>query len=116
MTRDVISVGPATPLRDAAALLVTHRISGMPVVDGGAVVGVISNRDFLFKEQRPLEGSGWRARLVGPFAGRMQPRLEARLVSDAMTAPAVTIGSGASVALTARPMLEAGGNRLPVVR
>ena len=115
MTHDVIAVGPEVSLRDAAALLVTHRISGMPVVAGGTVVGVISKRDFLFKEQRPLEDSGWRARLVEPFAARKQPRLEARLVSDAMTAPAVTIGAATSVALAARRMLEAGVNRLPVV-
>jgi CBS domain-containing protein len=114
MTRNVISVGPSVSLRDAAALLVAHRISGMPVIADGAVVGVISKRDFLFKEQRPLEASGWRARLVGPFTARAQPARDARVVSDAMTAPAVTIGPGTSVALAARRMLEEGVNRLPV--
>jgi predicted transcriptional regulator len=39
---------------------------------------------------------------------------DARVVSDAMTAPAVTIGPGTSVALAARRMLEEGVNRLPV--
>jgi CBS domain-containing protein len=114
MTREVISVEPSTSLRDAAALLVTHRVSGLPVVSEGAVVGVISQRDLLFKEQRPLEAAGWRARLVDPFVSREPLKLNARVVSEAMTAPAVTIGPGTSVSLAARRMLEEGVNRLPV--
>jgi CBS domain-containing protein len=114
MTRDVISVSPSTPLRDAAALLVVHRISGLPVVADGAVVGVISQRDVLFKEQRPLQADRWRARLVDPFGSRAPSKQDARVVSDAMTTPAVTIGPETSVALAARRMLEEGVNRLPV--
>lgn len=115
MTRDVISVGPTATLRDAAALLVTHRISGMPVVADGTVVGVLSRRDVMFKEQRPLEVDGWRARLVEPFISRAASKVDARVVSQAMTAPAVTIGPGTSIALAARRMLEEGVNRLPVI-
>ena len=115
MTREVISVAPSVSLRDAAALLVARRISGMPVVDDSRVVGVISKRDVLFKEQRPLEAEGWRARLVEPFFSRASSKLDARVVSEAMTAPAVTIGPTATVALAARRMLEEGVNRLPVV-
>jgi CBS domain-containing protein len=114
MTRDVISVSPSTPWRDAAALLVVHRISGLPVVADGAVVGVISQRDVLFKEQRPLQADRWRARLVDPFGSRAPSKQDARVVSDAMTTPAVTIGPETSVALAARRMLEEGVNRLPV--
>ena len=115
MTRDVISVEPSLPLRDAAALLVAHRISGMPVVTDGAVVGVISKRDVLFKEQRPLEVDGWRARLIDPLIARKSSKRDARLVSEAMTAPAVTIGPGTRLAIAARRMLEEGVSRLPVV-
>lgn len=115
MTRDVISVEPSSPLRDAAALLVAHRISGMPVVADGAVVGVISKRDVLFKEQRPLEVDGWRARLIDPLIARKASKPDARLVSEAMTAPAVTIGPGTRLAIAARRMLEEGVSRLPVV-
>ena len=55
MTQDVATVAPDTDLRDLAALLVEKRISGVPVVEGGRVVGVVSERDILFKE-RPSEG------------------------------------------------------------
>jgi CBS domain-containing protein len=115
MTSDVIWVEPTTLLRDAVALLVTHRISGMPVVADGAVVGVISKRDVLFKEQQPLDVDGWRARLIDPLIMRKSSKPDAHLVSEAMSAPAVTIGPGTTLAIAARRMLEEGVSRLPVV-
>jgi CBS domain-containing protein len=116
MTRDVVTIAPSRPLKEAAAMLVEHHISGMPVVaDDGTVVGVISKRDILFKEQRPLDVSGWRARLIDPFIAFERSKLDARVVADAMTAPPVTVGPGTSVALAARRMLEERVNRLPVL-
>jgi len=50
MTADVTTVAPDTDLREVAALLVRNRISGVPVVEGGRVLGVVSERDILFKE------------------------------------------------------------------
>ena len=48
MTRDLISVAPDTPIRDAAERMLTSRIGGVPVVDdSGAPVGVLSLRDVL---------------------------------------------------------------------
>jgi CBS-domain-containing membrane protein len=52
MRREVLTVSPATPLKDVAQLLVDRRISGVPVVDDdGRVLGVVSEADFLIKEQ-----------------------------------------------------------------
>jgi CBS domain-containing protein len=45
MTRDVVTVSPELPLRDAMDLLTRHHISGAPVVTGGIVVGVVSLTD-----------------------------------------------------------------------
>ena len=50
MTRSVIIVTPDTPLKDVAALLLDHGISGLPVVDQGQVVGVVSEADIIAKE------------------------------------------------------------------
>jgi len=47
MTRDVLTVGPATTLREAAELLATRHIGGAPVVDGTRLVGVVSATDIL---------------------------------------------------------------------
>jgi acetoin utilization protein AcuB len=46
MTREVITTTPDTPIEDAANLMVTHKIGGLPVVDGkGKVVGIITETD-----------------------------------------------------------------------
>ena len=47
MTRDVLTVGPTTTLREAAELLATRHIGGVPVVEGARLVGVVSANDIL---------------------------------------------------------------------
>lgn len=47
MTTGVITVTPETPLRAAMDLFAEHHISGMPVVEGTRVVGVLSASDVL---------------------------------------------------------------------
>jgi len=114
MTSDVATVGPDTELRDVAALLVRKRISGVPVVESGRVVGVVSERDILFKE-RPSVGMhrGVLAWLMDE--GDLMLKVDARTALSAMTAPAVTIGPARAVADAAALMLDAGVSRLPVV-
>ncbi len=46
MTAQVITTTPDAPIEDAAQLMVTHKIGGLPVVDEhGEVVGVITETD-----------------------------------------------------------------------
>jgi CBS domain-containing protein len=114
MTTDVATVAPDTDLRDVAALLVQKRISGVPVVAGGRVIGVVSERDILFKE-RPSDGlhRGVLAWLMDE--GDLMLKVDARTALSAMTAPAVVIGPARSVADAAALMLDEGISRLPVV-
>jgi CBS domain-containing protein len=116
MSRDVISVAPDTSLKEVAALLVKHRISGVPVIDHDrSVVGVVSEADILIKERGPDSHHG---RLIGWLlegGTADDDKLEARTAGEAMTAPALTIGFGAPVAAAARLMTEKGIKRLPVV-
>ncbi len=44
--KDVVTVTPATPARDAIRLLTQHRFSQVPVVDRGQVAGLFSYRSF----------------------------------------------------------------------
>ncbi|MGZ8706905.1 MAG: CBS domain-containing protein [Gaiellaceae bacterium] len=114
MTADVATVAPDTDLRDVAALLVQMRISGVPVVEGGRVLGVVSERDILFKE-RPSDGlhRGVLASLMDE--GDLMLKIEARTAGTAMTSPAVTIGPTRGVADAAALMLDESISRLPVV-
>ena len=114
MTQDVATVAPDTDLRDLAALLVEKRISGVPVVEGGRVVGVVSERDILFKE-RPSEGlsRGVLAWLMDE--GDLTLKIDARTAGEAMTSPPLTIAPSRGVADAAVTMLDENVSRLPVV-
>ena len=116
MTRDVITVPRSASLKEAASVLVQRGISGVPVVDDGKVVGVFSERDLLFKEQGKPDATHWLTWLTDPIAVADRPKLEARTVGEAMTAPAVTVETNATIPAAARLMLEAGVSRLPVLR
>jgi acetoin utilization protein AcuB len=47
MTKKVYTVTPATPIEEAARLMLTHRIGGLPVLDAGRLVGIITETDIL---------------------------------------------------------------------
>jgi IMP dehydrogenase len=48
--KDPITIPPTMTVRDVLALTRTHRISGLPVVDGKKVVGIVTNRDLRFED------------------------------------------------------------------
>lgn len=49
MTKKVISVTPATPIQEAASLMLKHKVGGLPVLDEEQhVIGVITETD-IFK-------------------------------------------------------------------
>lgn len=48
---DPVTVTPTMRVRDAIALQRQHGISGLPVVEGGKVVGIVTNRDLRFEER-----------------------------------------------------------------
>lgn len=50
MTRDPITATPETPLTEVIKILAERRISSLPVVDGGKLVGVISETDLMWRE------------------------------------------------------------------
>jgi CBS domain-containing protein len=117
MTRDVSTVTPATPLKEAAAVLARRGISGLPVVDAdGLVVGVLSEADVVVKQSGPREQHGGLfAWLVEPPDPTLPAKLEATTAGEAMTSPAVTIAPERPVRDAAVRMLDADVNRLPVV-
>jgi CBS domain-containing protein len=115
MTKDVIVVPPTASLKQVAGVLADGRISGLPVVEEGRLVGVVSEADILYKE------SG-REAPAGGFLGWLlldtvvaEEKLAARTAGDAMTAPAVTIGPERPAHEAASRMIEWRINRLPVV-
>ncbi|HEX7222846.1 MAG TPA: CBS domain-containing protein [Candidatus Limnocylindrales bacterium] len=116
MTRDVITVGPDMPLKAAATVISERGVSGVPVCEeDGTVVGVLSESDLLVKQS----GARPRGGLFSLLAESREPadlvKAHAHTAGRAMTAPAITIASDATVTEAARLMSERNLNRLPVL-
>ncbi|HEY6419415.1 MAG TPA: CBS domain-containing protein [Candidatus Binataceae bacterium] len=47
MKPDPITIAPDARVADAARLLIEHKIGGLPVVQGGKLVGIITSTDLL---------------------------------------------------------------------
>jgi CBS domain-containing protein len=117
MTTEVLTVREDTPFKEVVDLLVEHRISGVPVVDGdGKLLGIVTEADLVCKEafdlrqRRPLSAvsellSGstrWSSKAAGLTAGQI------------MTTRVVTARPDEDLRAAARRMLDLGVKRLPV--
>jgi IMP dehydrogenase len=49
VVKDPITVSPTMSVRQVMGITRQHRISGLPVLDGGRVVGIVTNRDLRFE-------------------------------------------------------------------
>ena len=47
MTRSVITIGPDREARDAAQVMLEHKIGALPVVDRGRLIGILTETDLL---------------------------------------------------------------------
>jgi len=120
MTRGVISVEPEESILIAARLMLQHRVSGLPVVDGkGALVGIVTEGDFLRRgeigtaRRRPK----WLEFIVGP--GRLAEEYvhsSGRKVAEIMTPNPYTVDADAPLESVVELMERRRIKRLPVVR
>lgn len=108
MTAQVITITPDTPLKEAAVAMTRHRISGLPVLEDGHLVGIITESDFVSRLAEDGEG------LVSLLFGRREPEING-LVGELMTRDPLTIGPDEPVVMAARQMAEHRVKRLPVM-
>ena len=54
MITDPIVIRPDAPIREAEAMMAKYRISGVPVVENGKLVGILTNRDLRFETRWDL--------------------------------------------------------------
>jgi CBS domain-containing protein len=100
MTTEVIAVSRETGLRDAARLMFRNRVSGLPIVDdAGALVGIITEADFLRLEVERHEGT----------------RDNGDTVGDVMSRGVVTVSPNVEIYEAAKIMAVQEIKRLPVV-
>lgn len=96
MTANVVSVSPEATMKEAAELLLRHRVSGVPVVDdAGQIVGVISEFDLL--------------KLV------YSPEMEADRVGNHMSTKLLTVSPDESLIGIVDTFLNHPIRRLPVI-
>src|SRR5688500_13297064 len=145
MTTEVVTLDPDMTLREAAATLADHHVTGAPVIVNGRVVGVLSASDILgadasspvedeeLDRDEPTIGDDEPA----PFFARLWPdaamdvsdrfgvsgraersarsTLDDRTVSDAMTRHVLEIRPEATITHAAERMANASVHRLLVV-
>lgn len=68
MTRRVYTISPNAPIEEAALILREKRIGCLPVVEGGRLVGILTETDILdaFLESMGVSGPGYRIELALP--------------------------------------------------
>ena len=49
VVKDPITISPDMTVREVLSLIRTHKISGLPVVEGRRVIGIVTNRDLRFE-------------------------------------------------------------------
>ena len=97
-TAKVVSASPQTSVAAAAALMLGHRVGAVLVIDGGSLVGIVTEHDIL-------------ARVIAPGRDVTAVQLHEVMTREPLTAgPETTLGHALVV------MHEHGIRHLPVLR
>jgi CBS domain-containing protein len=120
MSTSLLTVERRTPVREVIRLLIEHRISGVPVVQDGAVVGIISEGDLILRERAYRQRGGMAFLAQQLFEDHEKLAVEYRkahgiVAEDVMSEPVITVLPGTPVEDVAHLMAERHIKRVPVV-
>ncbi len=116
MSREVATAAPETPVREVVERMLGRVYRAMPVVQGGRVVGMITNGDLLARG-----GLGVRVELLGSLehpdlqTELAQVARAAKTAAEVMSREVVTVGAGTPLTRVAELMVSRRFKRLPVV-
>jgi CBS domain-containing protein len=120
MTTQVVTIHPDSPIRDAARLMLEHKISGLPVVDAtNHVVGIVTEHDLLRRRtDRPgSKPPHWLQLMSEPAEITNESvRFQEAKVEEVMTRDPLTIMEDTPIDTACRLVEKRGIKRLPVVR
>lgn len=121
MTSPVTTVGPDTPVREIAVLLYKLHISGVPVLESGRLVGVVSEGDLLHRYEigtdRFEHTGSWWLRVFGMDRGPAEyVKSHAQRARDIMTREVISVAPDMPVADIATLLETRGIKRVPVMR
>ena len=119
MMRDVVTIASDATVLQAARLMLQHHISGLPVVDAsGALVGILSEGDFLRRRETGTQRrrSRWLEFLMGP--GKIASEYthaHGMRVSEVMTETVRVVSEDATLEQVVELMERHRVKRVPVV-
>jgi CBS domain-containing protein len=121
MTKDLVTVSPDMEIVKAAKILLDKGINGVPVVEGGKLVGILCQSD-LIAQQKKLPVPSVFTLLDGfiPLGSTKQfekafQKIAATTVADAMTPNPVTADPETSIEEIAALMVDRNFHTLPIV-
>jgi CBS domain-containing protein len=122
MTTEVITISPETEVAQAAKLLLTNRINGLPVVnEAGELVGILCQSDLIIQQKNiPIPSlftllDGFIPLTSSKKLDREVEKIAATTAADAMTANPVTVNPDTGIEKVAALMVEKNYHTLPVL-
>ncbi|MDF2763175.1 MAG: hypothetical protein K0S81_153 [Rhodospirillales bacterium] len=118
MTTEVVSVGPDATVPEIAALLIERRISAVPVIENGRLMGIVSEGDLMRRPETDTEpgASPWLSLFTGP--GVVPDRFakaHGMTAREVMTRDVVTVAPDTPLDEVARLLESRRIKRVPVV-
>jgi len=121
MTTDVVTVDPETSVKEAANIMSEKGISGLPVVQNGELVGIVTENDLIIKDKKlhfpeyiNVIGGIIYLESYKKFREEFK-KFTAVNVEELMTKDVITVSPDDSIEDIATIMHQKNVNRLPVV-
>jgi len=131
MSGEVVTVTPRCSVPELERTLANADVSGVPVVDGGRLVGVVSARDVLrrigaahseaelvpdyYTDLSGFAHAGAAAAAREAIGASVGERVDHLTVADLMSPAVISVAPETDITVAARLMVERGVHRLPVV-
>ncbi len=121
MQSEVVTIAPDATVRELADVLAANKVSGVPVVEDGKVVGVATEGDIILQDAglhfphyvQFLDGVIY-LESVRKFEERFKRTFGSK-VRDVMSTEVVSVGPDASIYDVATLMADSDINRVPVI-
>lgn len=122
MSTDPITIEPTATVTEAARLMVDKGIGALPVIEGGKLVGLVTEGDLIMQDVK-LEFPTYLHLIDGfimypPATARFESELKKAVAADVravMTAEPVTVGVDAPLEDAATLLVDRDVSRLPVL-
>ncbi len=121
MTEEVITIDPETSVEEAAELMSQYNVSGLPVLENGKLVGIVTEKDLIIKDKKlhfpeyiNLIGGIIYLESYKKFQEEFKKYIAVK-VNDLMTKHVETINPDTPVSEIAELMSKEEVNRMPVL-